>query len=432
MPPPEASPFTRPWSFALQVANGQNPISRLLSPALWLVDAALCCLIICKVPYTEIDWVAYMDQVAQFVSGERDYTKIEGATGPLVYPAAHVYTYTGLYYLTNHGKNILLAQSLFAVVYLATLALVLLCYRKADAPPYILPLLVLSKRLHSIFVLRCFNDCFAVFFLWLAIFLFQRRCWTAASLAYSWGLGIKMSLLLPLPAVGVVVLLGRGFYGGLRLASLMTQVQLAIASPFLSRNWRGYLGRAFELSRQFKFEWTVNWRIMGESMFLSHSFSTTLLLLHVAVLCVFLEKRWMRPAGRPLSALVPAMLRFKAPLCPEQELRVTRLLTPDYIMTTILSANVIGLLFARSLHYQFYAYLCWSTPFLLWRALPHPLFVFPLWLAQEWAWNVFPSTHTSSMTVVSVLLITVGAAFFGTWDTDEGRQGKKGVQVKVK
>jgi hypothetical protein len=72
-----------------------------------------------------------MQQVAQFVSGERDYTKMEGDTGPLVYPAAHVYVYTGLYYLTNKGKDIFLAQQLFAVLYMATLALVMLCYRQA-------------------------------------------------------------------------------------------------------------------------------------------------------------------------------------------------------------------------------------------------------------------------------------------------------------
>lgn len=72
-----------------------------------------------------------MEQVAQYVAGERDYTKIKGGTGPLVYPAAHVYTYTGLYYITNEGKNILLAQQLFAGLYLATLALVMACYWKA-------------------------------------------------------------------------------------------------------------------------------------------------------------------------------------------------------------------------------------------------------------------------------------------------------------
>jgi hypothetical protein len=72
-----------------------------------------------------------MEQIAQFVGGERDYTKIEGGTGPLVYPAAHVYTFTGLYYITGEGKNIFLAQQIFAVLYMATLALVMLCYWKA-------------------------------------------------------------------------------------------------------------------------------------------------------------------------------------------------------------------------------------------------------------------------------------------------------------
>ena len=72
-----------------------------------------------------------MEQVAQYVAGERDYTKIKGGTGPLVYPAAHVYTYTGLYYITDEGKNILLAQQLFAGLYLATLALVMACSWKA-------------------------------------------------------------------------------------------------------------------------------------------------------------------------------------------------------------------------------------------------------------------------------------------------------------
>lgn len=80
---------------------------------------------------TEIDWEAYMQQVSQFISGERDFTKIEGGTGPLVYPAAHVYTFTGLYHITNEGENIFLAQQIFGVLYMATLAVVMLCYWKA-------------------------------------------------------------------------------------------------------------------------------------------------------------------------------------------------------------------------------------------------------------------------------------------------------------
>lgn len=76
-----------------------------------------------------------MEQIAQFVDGERDYTKIQGQTGPLVYPAFHVYIFTGLYYVTDHGKNIFLAQHIFGALQLATLGLVFLCYWKAKVPP---------------------------------------------------------------------------------------------------------------------------------------------------------------------------------------------------------------------------------------------------------------------------------------------------------
>lgn len=85
---------------------------------------------------TEIDWIAYMQQISQFLSGERDYTKISGSTGPLVYPAAHVYIYTGLYNLTNEGKDILLAQQLFGVLYMVTQAVVMACYWQAKVASF--------------------------------------------------------------------------------------------------------------------------------------------------------------------------------------------------------------------------------------------------------------------------------------------------------
>src|SRR4051794_13772547 len=114
-------------------------------------------------------------------------------------------------------------------------------------------MLMLSKRLHSIFILRLFNDCFAVFFLWAAIYIFQRRLWTLGSMTYSWGLGIKMSLLIALPAIGTVLFLGKGIKGSFKQTWLMAQLQIVIALPFVPTNAIGYLTRAFELSRQFLF-----------------------------------------------------------------------------------------------------------------------------------------------------------------------------------
>ncbi|KAI0913242.1 glycosyltransferase [Ustulina deusta] len=404
----EPGMIARAVQFAFDVANGRNrTLSWLIPPALFLLDALLCVVVIWKVPYTEIDWKAYMEQIEQFVAGERDYAVIKGGTGPLVYPAAHVYLYTGLYYVTDKGRDIFLAQQLFAVLYMATLAVVMACYWRAKVPPYVFPLLILSKRLHSIFVLRCFNDCFAVFFLWLTIYLFQKRAWTLGTVVYTWGLGVKMSLLLVLPAVGVILLLGRGFTGSLQLAAIIAQVQFLLAVPFLRENAQGYLSRAFELSRQFFFKWTVNWRFVGEDTFLSRPFALGLLAMHASVLVWFGVKKWLTPARKPWLSVVAPILRFSSPFDSQEEPRVSAQVTPEYVMATMLSANVIGLLFARSLHYQFYSYLAWSTPYLLWRSGAHPLVQYGIWALQEWAWNVFPSTNVSSGVVVAVLAATV-------------------------
>ena len=57
----------------------------------------LCTLIIHKIPYTEIDWRAYMQEVeGPFVHNDWNYTNLGGDTGPLVYPAGFVYIYEGL------------------------------------------------------------------------------------------------------------------------------------------------------------------------------------------------------------------------------------------------------------------------------------------------------------------------------------------------
>jgi len=91
-----------------------------------------------------------MEQIEQFVNGEHDYTKIKGGTGPLVYPAAHVYTYWILYHITDKGKDILLAQRLFGIFYLATIAIVMACYRRAKVGTSELDLVKVANYLNRL------------------------------------------------------------------------------------------------------------------------------------------------------------------------------------------------------------------------------------------------------------------------------------------
>ena len=169
-----------------------------------------------------------MQQVSLFLSGERDYTAIKGSTGPLVYPAGHVYTYSLLYRVTDSGRNILLGQGIFAILYLATLAVVMACYRDVNAPPYLFPLLVLSKRLHSVFLLRLFNDGFAAFFLWVTMYMLLKRKWFGAVIAWSLGVSVKMTLLLVAPAMAVILTLAVGLWNGIGLGAIALLLQVCL------------------------------------------------------------------------------------------------------------------------------------------------------------------------------------------------------------
>lgn len=165
-------------------------------------------------------------------------------------------------------------------------------------------------------------------------------------------------------------------------------------------NTVSYLSRAFELTRQFLFRWTVNWRFVGEDMFLSKRFSLALLIVHALLLAIFVAVRWVKPSGSNLPGFIRNLLNGT---------QRTIILTDSFISTTMLTSVVIGLLCARSLHYQFFAYLSWATPFLLWKSRFHPVVIYGLWFLQEWAWNVYPSTTASSLFVV----LSLGIQVFG-------------------
>jgi hypothetical protein len=58
-------------------------------------------------------------------------------------------------------------------LYVATCAVLMgILYLARPCPPYVAILLCLSRRVHSIFVLRLFNDAFAMLLLYLAVLVF--------------------------------------------------------------------------------------------------------------------------------------------------------------------------------------------------------------------------------------------------------------------
>lgn len=238
-----------------------------------------------------------------FVDGERRYNALDppGGSGPCVYPAGHLYVFALLEKWCDGGDFLLPAQLAFGGLYLATILIVSRIYEFVGAPPMLIPFLVLSKRLHSIYLLRLFNDPVAMLAMYTCIYLLCLKKWSAACLAYScvyttddrFALSVKMNVLLYLP--GLLVVLFRAWGAWRTVFSLSVIIggsQVAIGWPFLIHDPMAYMSTAFDFSRVFLYEWTVNWRFLDAKTFLSPHFSHFLLCLHVLLLVLFGLFRW--------------------------------------------------------------------------------------------------------------------------------------------
>jgi len=188
--------------------------------------------------------------------------------------------------------------------------------------------------------------------------------------------------------------------------------------PFMRKNLSGYLSRAFDLSRQFKYEWTVNWKFVSEEVFLSRSFSIALLAIHASLLLLFIGTRWMKPLNRSPKSFIRNLFTERSA---DVQAQISNKITPEFILTTILTSNAIGMLCARSLHFQFFSWIAWATPFLLWRAKLNPILQYVLWLGQEVAWNMYPPNELGSKIVVGVLAVVVVEVWIAT-DDEEGKK----------
>ncbi|CAG9310911.1 ALG3 [Blepharisma stoltei] len=343
-------------------------IVRILRPradilGLLLVELIVGIIIIEKRSYTEIDWIAYMQEVEGFLKGDWNYLNLKGDTGPLVYPAGFVYIYSALYYITDLGKNIKLGQQIFLGLYLLNLFTVLNIYKRIKNHTGILAMVLccLSYRVHSIFLLRLFNDPIAITFMHLSIWLMIKNKWALAIIVYSIALSVKMNILLYLP--GVLLLLNWSKNYRLMVLALLYIIvfQIIIAIPFLSVNPSGYLVRAFDFGRKFEMKWSVNMQFLPLDIFLSSKFHLLLLVSHVGCLIWFLISK--ASDGNTIKERLQSLnlpSSVKEFISPKNQ---NKTLDSFTIVFTLFTINLIGITFARSLHYQFYSWYFYSLPF---------------------------------------------------------------------
>ena len=402
---------------------------------LLIAESLLATMIVKRVPYTEIDWVAYMQEVTTYQDGERDYMNIRGDTGPLVYPAGFLYLYgffkdiatrwinvsdpTGLGGSTS-PEAIRIIQWVFVVLYVINAAIVLMLYnavlqrmRQQQSAQssnnstivwcwrIAMGITCLSKRIHSIFVLRLFNDAPAMLLLHISMYLFACcDSWALGCAVFSLAVSIKMNVLLFAPGLLLLLLQkNQSLLGTIRHLSICASLQLLLGWPFLTTYPISYIKKAFEFDRVFFFKWTVNWKFLPEEMFTSKPWALMLLACHLGVLGL-LAKKWWRSSNSQLEVMRWTNSDKGDDIC----------LSPEYVIHTMFVSNYVGIVFARTLHYQFYCWYFYSLPMLLWLTsfdsssstdklskvvLPLSANIIAV-VCVEFAFNVFPATELSS------------------------------------
>lgn len=366
-------------NLALDVVHGiklltfDPSVSYITIPVLALLTSAICKLIIANVSYTEIDFSTYMQQISLINAGELDYLEIFGDSGPIVYPAGFVQIYQALHWITDGGEDLLTAQYIFGYLLTFTNFLAMVSFSTASnsIPPWCFYLLLMSKRIISIYVLRLFNDCFTTFsMIGVTLLLQQAAYWSAygsfvtfflsliAADLFSVAISIKMNALLYLPGFFIVTyfLNGENLFKFLAMLSIIPLVQVLVGWKFLLPlfddedatmiRWN-YISQAYDFLRKFLYEWTVNWRFVSEEIFLSDQFSIALLLGNLVVLLIFVFTRYLsfKVIGKSIPQLIKdALLRPFSSTASKDNLFLTNTHGPRLVMLTLATSNVIGVL----------------------------------------------------------------------------------------
>lgn len=173
-------------------------------------------------------------------------------------------------------------------------------------------------------------------------------------------------------------------------------LQLVLGLPFLLQYPAEYVSKSFELSRIFLLEWSVNWSFLAEDFFQSKGFARSLLAVHASLLLLFAQFTWCKRNGGLLSLISRRLRGNKLNVAVAQANKGSDARTARHVLLVVFTGNFIGILCARTLHFQFYSWYFHTIPFLLWQVKASTPLRLIMFVCIEVMWNVFPTRGLSS------------------------------------
>ena len=167
-----------------------------------------------------------------------------------------------------------------------------------------------------------------------------------------------------------------------------------------------------------------------QDVFQSKPLATALLAAHVGLLLIFADRRWCAEVGglvslwrqfwrravcgEPLPRSVQGRVHSARPensrgdgeSSQQSEMQA---LDPKHVLLVLFSGNFVGIVCARTLHYQFYAWYFHTVPLLLWAVRIPTVLRVGLWALIEVIWNVYPPRALTSATLLVCHVILLAA-----------------------
>jgi alpha-1,3-mannosyltransferase len=311
-------------------------------------------------PLHPIDYPTYQQQVQKWNDGICNYKDIWGTTGPLVYPAVHIWIF---WLIGLVAKDDFTAQLIFMLIQLTMTWFVYRILEKTSPEPWLdATFFYFTVRGRNVFVNGLFNDGISMIFVYLGYSLLvqyplrTRAIWMRVIFAFSLAAGIKMSALLHAPGLLVVAIYDLGLKDTAIASIPSIFVHLLLAWPFLRCNAWSYLHNSFEFDREFHWFLSMNWKWLPEAVFHSRTWHVFLLSCTVVFMAIF-AIRWYRNPQKNNASLI------------------------QYLF----ASHFVGIVFSRSLHYSFWIWYLHTIPFLLRR---RPLVIrIAMFAVLEIAWN---------------------------------------------
>ena len=148
----------------------------------------------------------------------------------------------------------------------------------------------------------------------------------------------------------------------------------------------------------------VNFQFVPEEIFQSKLFSISLIIGQLMMLLVFYTLIWSKLGKVGKKILNP---------------------NANEIVYVLLTANFIGIVFCRSLHYQFYVWYHFSIIYLLWQTNFPTILRIVIILTIEIAWNQHPAQPWSSLLLIASH-VSLLAGLYSKGIKSDSKKGKRG------